>query len=76
MSYVLGAGGRSVCKMVRGRQVQGVQCGMSYVLGTGPRSASAGGAERQTRRDLEREITRDMFSIRVAEMKAIWFGNR
>lgn len=31
---------------------------------------------RQTRRDMERDITVDMFSIRVAEAKVTWLANR
>jgi len=31
---------------------------------------------RQSRRDMEREITINMFSIRVAEIRAVWLNNR
>lgn len=31
---------------------------------------------RQSKRDMEREITVNMFSIRVAEIKTVWLSNR
>ena len=30
----------------------------------------------QTKKDMERDITLSMFSIRIAEMKAAWLANR
>ena len=30
----------------------------------------------QTKKDMERDITQSMFSIRIAEMKASWLTNR
>jgi PI-3-kinase-related kinase SMG-1 len=34
------------------------------------------GEARQSKRDMEREITVNMFSIRMAEMKVAWLKNR
>ncbi len=34
------------------------------------------GTDRQSKRDMEREITLSMFSIRVLEMKSAWIKNR
>ena len=34
------------------------------------------GAHKQSRRAMERDITNDMFCIRVAEAKVTWFENR
>ena len=33
-------------------------------------------ATKQSKRDMEREITHSMFAIRIAEMKAAWCKNR
>ena len=42
----------------------------------GGHSMSAAPESRQSKREMERDITLSMFAIRVAEMKASWFGNR
>lgn len=47
----------------------------SALYGSGDPSSS-GARHRQSKREMEREITSDMFCIRVAEAKAAWFENR
>ena len=42
----------------------------------GGHSISTAPESRQSKREMERDITLSMFSIRVAEMKAAWFANR
>ena len=44
--------------------------------GGGTAATGAGGDGRQTKHEMEREITLSMFSIRMAEMKAQWQKNR
>ncbi|XP_062590366.1 serine/threonine-protein kinase SMG1-like isoform X1 [Saccostrea cucullata] len=48
----------------------------AFYGGGGLSVMGAGGDNRQTKRDMEREITLSMFSIRVAEMKVPWIKNR
>lgn len=48
----------------------------AFYGGGGLSVLGAGGDNRQTKRDMEREITLSMFSIRMAEMKVPWIKNR
>ena len=48
----------------------------AFYGGGGLSVMGAGGDNRQTKRDMEREITLSMFSIRMAEMKVPWIKNR
>lgn len=38
--------------------------------------ATAAGEVQQSKKEMEMEITKSMFSIRIAEMKSAWFKNR
>jgi PI-3-kinase-related kinase SMG-1 len=42
----------------------------------GDESTGTGAKQKQSRREMERDITNDMFCIRVAEAKVTWFDNR
>ena len=42
----------------------------------GGHSVATGAEGRQSKKDMEKEITLSMFSIRIAEMKCAWFQNR
>jgi len=44
--------------------------------GGGENGSSTGSRQKQSRRDMERDITNDMFCIRVAEAKVTWLENR
>nr|CAB3266393.1 serine/threonine-protein kinase SMG1 [Phallusia mammillata] len=58
--------------------VEGGYAGAVYGGGGGQQSAARIGDEEEklSKKDMEREITRSLFSSRIAEMKQGWFNNR
>lgn len=42
----------------------------------GGHSTTTGQDSKKSKKEMERDITQSMFSIRVAEMKAAWLKNR
>ena len=46
------------------------------VYGGGQVTPSGAGSAYQSKRAMQKEITVNMFAIRIAEMKATWFSNR